>query len=99
MPKITLVKEKKTIECPQGANLRDVLLANGIEVYPAFAKKLNCMGHGTCATCRVYITDGYDNASAPGVIERIRTALGFWALGHEDEVRLSCQTQVVGDMT
>jgi ferredoxin len=99
MPKITLVKQKKTIECPSGANLREVLLAQGFEVYSGLDKKLNCRGHGLCGTCRVYIKEGTKNAAAPTFKERLKAALAFWSIDHEDEVRLSCQTKVMGDMT
>ena len=32
------------------------------------------------------------------MIERFRTAMGFFNIGHEHEVRLSCQTKVNGDI-
>ena len=35
MPKITLVRERRDLEVPEGANLREVLLQNGVDVYRA----------------------------------------------------------------
>ena len=99
MPKITLVKQKKTLECPTGANLREFLQAQKIEVYSGPDKYLNCRGHGLCGTCRVYVKEGTKNTSPPTLVERLKTSLAFWAIDHEDEVRLSCQTKVMGDMT
>ncbi len=101
MPKVTFTKEKKEIEVPKGANLRQVMLENGIEVYSGIHKTKwgNCGGHGSCGTCRVYIKEGDENASARGLKETVRTALAFFMIGHEGEVRLSCQTRVQGDMT
>src|SRR4029077_14159652 len=96
MPKVTFTKQKKEIEVPKGANLRQVMLDNGIEVYTPFHKKkgMNCGVHGSCGTCRVYLKEGEDNASARGLKEKLRTAFAFFAIGHEGEVRLSCQTKV-----
>jgi ferredoxin len=101
MPKVKFVKEKKEIEVPKGANLRMAMIQNGIPVYRGIHQKsyANCGGKGSCGTCRVYVKDGDQNASAKGPWERIRTALAFFMIGHEDEARLSCQTSVEGDMT
>jgi ferredoxin len=52
----------------------------------------------------MYIKKGQDNVSPPGIWEKINTAnvlnpFGFFAkIGHEDEMRLSCQTKVYGDV-
>ena len=99
MPKVKFTKEKKEIEVPVGTNLRQAMIDNGVAVYAGFDKKANCGGHGTCGTCRVYVKEGEQNASKRGLKEKLRTALAFFMIGHEDEVRLSCQTQVMGDMT
>jgi ferredoxin len=99
MPKIKFVKEKKEIEVPAGTNLREAMMENGITVYKGLDQQLNCRGHGLCATCRVYIKEGFDHAASPTLIEKMRTGLSFYAIGHEHEVRLSCQTKVMGDMS
>jgi len=101
MPKVKFTKEKKEIEVPKGANLRLAMIENGIPVYRGVHQKsyANCGGKGQCGTCRVYIKDGDDHASPKGLKERLRSVLAWWIIGHEDEVRLSCQTTVEGDMT
>src|SRR5271170_7667835 len=101
MPKVKFTKEKKEIEVPEGANLRLSMIENGIPVYRGIHQKnyANCGGKGSCGTCRVCIKDGDERASPKGPWERIRSALAWWMIGHEHEVRLACQTQVQGDMT
>lgn len=101
MPKVKFLKEKKEIEVPKGTNLRMAMIQNGIPVYRGVHQKsyANCGGKGRCGTCRVYIKDGDENASAPSVWERMRTALAPFMINHEHEARLSCQTTVEGDMT
>ena len=48
MPKITFVNEKKEIEVPAGANLREEAKKAGIQVYKGVHKYLNCFGFGLC---------------------------------------------------
>ena len=104
MPSVTFVKEKKTIEVPEGANLRKEARKAGIEVYPGIHKHFlaNCHGCGLCCSCRVQIKKGNENVSKPGLWERLHMMInpfGFFArLGHEEELRLSCQTKVHGDI-
>lgn len=106
MPIITLTKEKdktkKKIEVPEGTNLRDALLKNGIEVHEGplgMDRVLNCGGRGGCATCCVLVKEGMDNCSAPSTKEKLRLFFSLAAIGNEDEIRLSCQTTVNGDIT
>jgi ferredoxin len=99
MPKITFVNEKKEIEVPAGANLRDEARKAGIQVYSGLAKWINCFGHGTCGTCRVLVKKGIENLSAKGKMERFTLFRMLSAIGHEDEMRLSCQCTVNGDCT
>lgn len=103
MPKITLTKQKKTIEVREGANLRNELMKAGIDVYEGIHKTLHCPGLGMCTSCRVYIKDGAENVSPQGLWEKgniVANPLGFFAnIGHEEEMRLACQTRVNGDIT
>lgn len=102
MPKIKFVKEKKDVEVAEGANLRKVALKSGVELYPGIYKKLNCRGMGLCCSCRVYIKKGQENCNKPGWWERLHLTInpmGFFSrIGHEDELRLACQTKVYGDI-
>ena len=99
MPKVVFVNEKKEIEVPVGANLREEARKAGIEVYKGLAKYLNCFGHGTCGTCRVLVKKGMENLSPKGRMERFTLWRMLSSIGHEDEMRLSCQCQVLGDCT
>ncbi|MBI4971191.1 MAG: (2Fe-2S)-binding protein [Candidatus Omnitrophica bacterium] len=99
MPIIRFLKEAKDVEVPAGANLRQAALKADITVYSGVNKYLNCMGHGTCGTCRVLIkNDTMKNCSPKGLIEKIRLALSYFAIGCENEIRLSCQVKVTGNI-
>ena len=101
MPLIKFIKEKKTIEVPQGANLRTEARKNGVQLYQGPFKIANCLGNGFCTHCKVHIKKGQENVSPAGWWEKLHTFLnpfGFFAkIGHEEELRLACQTRVNGD--
>lgn len=99
MPKITFVNEKREIEVPAGANLREEALKAGVNVYTGLSKYVNCFGHGSCGTCRVIVKQGAENLGKKGLMERITLFRMFSAIGHEDDMRLSCQCTVNGDVT
>src|ERR1043165_4173768 len=102
MPSVKFVKEKKTIEVPEGANLRKAAMQNGVEVYSGIHKVLHCPGWGLCTTCKVNVTKGADNVSRQGFWEKLNFTLHpltfFTRLGREKETRLACQTKVCGDI-
>jgi ferredoxin len=98
MPKVTFVKEKKEIEVPVGANLRQEAMKAGIELYPGLSKYLNCRGNGLCGTCAVVIKSGLENVSPKSFREKLKLfTMPFATIGHEDDLRLACLTQVLGD--
>jgi ferredoxin len=103
MPKVTFVNEKRELEVPAGANLRQEALKAGIQVYPGVTRYLNCRGNGLCGTCKVLITKGMENVSPPTTIEmlnlNVHPVTMTWRIGHEQEMRLSCQVRVNGDCT
>ncbi|MBI4398564.1 MAG: (2Fe-2S)-binding protein [Candidatus Omnitrophica bacterium] len=99
MPKIRFLKEAKDVEVPSGANLRDSGLTHGVAMHRGINKYLNCLGHGTCGTCRVLVkNDTMKHCSPKGLWEKLRLALSWFAIGVESEIRLSCQTKVLGDV-
>ena len=104
MPKVTFVKEKKTIDVPDGANLRRAAQKAGVELYGGLHKYLHCPGIGLCGSCRVHVKKGQENCNKPTIPEKITTKLGanpealFAYIGHEDELRLACQCKVNGDI-
>jgi ferredoxin len=98
MPKIKIINEKKEIEVPPGANLRQELLKHGIEVYRGFLDRwFNCRGFGMCGTCWILVKQGMENLSPKTLRERFRLALSLATIGHENEIRLACQCRVLGD--
>ena len=97
MPKVTLPKEKKEIEVPAGANLREALQREGIEVYAGLSRYVNCFGHSMCGECRVHVTKGMENLSKPGIFEKAKLATMLATLGNEKTIRLACCCQVRQD--
>jgi ferredoxin len=91
MPKI--MSEGKTFEVAEGANLRESLLAQDLDLYSAGAKVFNCHGHGICGTCLVQVEGA---VSEPTKLETTRMSLPPHS-AHKDR-RLSCQTKVLGDV-
>ncbi|MGD1943075.1 MAG: 2Fe-2S iron-sulfur cluster-binding protein [Leptolyngbyaceae cyanobacterium] len=89
----TVTAQGKTFDCEQGANLRQVLLQQGIDLYNGPAKVINCRGIGTCGTCSVHISGP---VSEPNWRDRDRRALPPHQA--ERDLRLACQTQVWGDI-
>lgn len=84
----------KTIECESGANLRQLLLKHGVEVYNGPAKTINCHGLGTCGTCAVRVEGAVSEMEW-----REKTRLSLPPHSPDRNLRLSCQTQVLGDVT
>jgi 2Fe-2S ferredoxin len=98
MPTIRFVNEKKEIQVPVGANLRNEAIRAGVQVYQGMDKLLHCPGLGCCGTCRVLVPKGMENLSPIGLREGLRLKVSMDYIGHEGEMRLSCQTLVNGDV-
>lgn len=105
MPKVKIVNRKQEIEVPERANLRRQLLDAGVPVHhdlfsitTSIVQVMNCHGLGQCGTCSVHVKSGMENLSPKGVLEKARLGLSLVSIGHEDEIRLSCQTKVLGDV-
>lgn len=99
MPKI--IAQGKTIECESGANLRQVLLKHGIDLYNSNAKMINCRGIGSCGTCAVAIEAAVPEAATQSVSEanwRDRTRRSLPPHNPDRNLRLACQTRVFGDI-
>lgn len=88
MPLITFNKGHAPIFCEVHENLMEVLRRNQIPVASS------CQGDGICGRCRVVVLSGAALLSAPNEAEKIL----------KDRVRLqpgeriSCQTEVLGDI-
>jgi ferredoxin len=75
-------------------NLRKVLQANKVEVYPLKAKLLgNCGGAGICGTCAVQILEGEKNLNPPSKNEQNTLR------GKPASYRLSCCARVNGNIS
>lgn len=111
MPIVNFVNEKKQVQVPEGANLRQEAIKAGIKLYPGLNgygaginEVINCHGLGHCGTCRVLITKGREHASPMGCVEGFTFRFNplspavFAFIGHEDTMRLACQVRVLGDM-
>jgi 2Fe-2S ferredoxin len=100
MPIVNFVNEKKQVQVPDGANLRQEALKAGINPHPHIHQyfPFNCHGLSLCGSCRVLLTKGAENASSMGVFEKLRLKFSFVFIGNEDKMRLACQTKVHGDM-
>jgi ferredoxin len=91
MPRITLVREGRDLEVPEGANLREALLAAGVEVYRVPDNIVNCRGNGLCGTCLVEVEPAV--AVTPVTF---REKAKLWQYGARP-IRLSCQAKVTAD--
>jgi ferredoxin, 2Fe-2S len=87
MPKIII--NGKELDVKPGISILDAALDNGIQL------DHNCGGNCACSTCHVYVKDGMDNLSEMSEEEEdmLDTAHGL-----KLESRLSCQSQVKGDV-
>jgi ferredoxin len=91
MPQVTA--QGKSFICEPGANLRQVLLEQGIDLYNGKAKFINCMSIGTCGTCAVQIEG---EVSPVNWKDTARRSLPPHSI--DQNLRLACQTKVLGDV-
>lgn len=98
MPTITFLREEKTVEVEEGTNLREAAREAGIDIHTGPHKIFNCFGNGLCGSCGVLVKEGQENCSQKGFLEKLRLMFSVFALGREEEGRLSCQVTVEGDM-
>lgn len=91
MPKV--IAQGKKFDCRLGANLRKVLLSNGVDLYNGQAKLINCRGIGSCGTCAVMLEG---EVSEPNWRDKTRRSLPPHS--PTKNRRLSCQTKVLGDI-
>lgn len=112
MPTVRFVNENKDIEVPAGTNLRKAAIDAGVNVYKGIngiGESINrlpllghCPGLGFCGTCTVLIKKGKENVSPMGWWEKMRFHIpdhaAFHYIGHEENMRLACKAQVMGDI-
>jgi ferredoxin len=93
---ITVNDQGKRLEIvvEKGANLRDSLVNNGVDVYRGTTAWTNCAGHQMCGTCIVDLTDGAQNTNRKSNDEDGTLNLQ----GCDPSCRLSCVSYVYGDI-
>lgn len=85
---ITLAKSRRVLEVDCGSNLMQSLLAADLPVASS------CHGDGVCAKCRIQVIGGAANLSPENDLEKfLREKFAL-----RKNVRISCQTQVLGDV-
>ncbi|MNL31891.1 2Fe-2S ferredoxin-5 [compost metagenome] len=82
-------KKRAPIEVPEGTNLMRALLDAGLPVASS------CNSDGVCGKCKIRILSGMENLNRPNDTEE------FLKEAHnvDKDVRISCQVEVLGDIT
>ncbi|AOY81207.1 2Fe-2S iron-sulfur cluster-binding protein [Moorena producens JHB] len=93
MANIKFVKEDQEVIAANGANLREKMLQNRIDLYTFRGKLVNCGGYGQCGTCIVEIVAGIENLSPRTEVENRKLKK------KPDNYRLACQVLVNGPVT
>ena len=87
--KIYLFKEKLEINCSENSTILESTLAAHINHAHA------CGGQAKCTTCKVSIVEGIENCNPRNTAEQqMADRLNF-----PPEIRLACQTNIVGDIS
>jgi ferredoxin len=87
--RVLIDEQEIVLQAEEGANLRRLLLQNGITPYAPIPNRVNCGGRGLCATCGVSIESG--EAQPVHWHDRLAARFGY--------PRLSCQMTVNEPMT
>lgn len=90
---VRVIAQGQTIECIRSANLRQVLLKNGVDLYNGGSKIVNCHGIGSCGTCAVVVEGEVTEANW-----RDKTRRSLPPHSPTRNLRLACQTLVLGDI-
>ena len=88
MPVIRFAKTDREIVVEKGANLMKALLSAGLPVASS------CLGDGICGKCRIYIIEGFENLTPMNAVETILRD----RLKVPREQRISCQSEIIGDI-
>ena len=94
----TITAQGKTVHCKTGANLRQALIKNGIDLYSPKANYVNCMGIGTCGTCAVEIESAIPEDAVSDANWRDKARRSLPPHNPDKPLRLACQTKVLGDI-
>ena len=90
MPIVRFVREGRDVLCPVGTNLRELALAEGLELYGLKGRLGNCGGCGQCITCFVEVVAERSSSAltprTPVEDQKLRRRPQDW--------RLACQALV-----
>ena len=90
MPIVRFVREGRDVLCPVGTNLRELALAEGLELYGLKGRLGNCGGCGQCITCFVEVVAERSSSAltprTPVEDQKLRRRPQSW--------RLACQALV-----
>lgn len=89
MPRISYLSENKTIEATSTETILGASLRCGL------AHTHECGGEARCSTCRVAIFDGLAHCSERNAKEQAMAE----RLHFGPEIRLACQTKIIGDVS
>ena len=81
------------ITAPKGANVRQVLVDSGINVYQSLTRWTNCEGKQLCGTCIVNVAKGNGDTNRKSMDEESTLR------ENPDGYRLACVTFAYGDVT
>ena len=97
---ITVIQNKgskdevtKVIVAKEGANIRQTLVDEGINVYQSVTRWANCKGKQLCGTCIINVADGAANTNRKSMDEESTLR------ENPDTYRLSCVTFAYDDVT
>lgn len=98
MPVVTFYHQYRSFEVDAGTNLRQLMMKVNVPPYSGPDRILNCRGNNFCGTCAVEIVDG--KGASPRGQDEEATLTGNLLIAHhvDKNIRLSCQTSIVGDM-
>ncbi len=98
MPVVTFYNEHRSLEVEAGTNLRRFMLDVHVTPYHGLDMLLNCRGHNFCGTCAVEIVDG--KGVSPRGQDEEATLVGNLTVARavDKNVRLACQSTIVGDV-
>ena len=86
-------EETKVIIADEGANIRQTLVDEGINVYQSVTRWTNCKGKQLCGTCIINVKEGSENTNRKSMDEESTLR------ENPDSYRLSCVTFAYDDVT
>ncbi|MFQ5509586.1 MAG: 2Fe-2S iron-sulfur cluster-binding protein [Leptospirillia bacterium] len=100
MPVIHFIDINRKVECVPGANLREIAIREGYDVYKGIHKLINCRGEGLCGTCQIAVTGRAMPRNATEE-KRLKNIGAPWRLACQfqvlDNIEVTCDPQLVAE--